>query len=90
MHSSIYKYFLNCGDHIECFMCQYNYRNNAPLSTLPRNAYAPSMATALDALPQRMCMKEPSTKLIWSTHTSILISTPLPYPLAVESPLRNY
>ncbi|KAJ9059475.1 hypothetical protein DSO57_1002052 [Entomophthora muscae] len=37
MYSSIYKYFLNSGDHIECFMCQYNYRNDAPLSTLQKH-----------------------------------------------------
>ncbi|KAJ9081997.1 hypothetical protein DSO57_1008954 [Entomophthora muscae] len=37
MYSSIYKYYLNSGDHIECFMCQYSYRINAPLSTLQKH-----------------------------------------------------
>ncbi|KAJ9059479.1 hypothetical protein DSO57_1002056 [Entomophthora muscae] len=40
MHSSIYKYYLNSGDHIECFMCQYSYRSTAPISTLQKHLRA--------------------------------------------------
>ncbi|KAJ9059472.1 hypothetical protein DSO57_1002049 [Entomophthora muscae] len=37
MNSSIYKYYPTVGDKIQCMVCQYSYRKDAPLSTLQKH-----------------------------------------------------
>ncbi|KAJ9059455.1 hypothetical protein DSO57_1002032 [Entomophthora muscae] len=37
MNSSIYKYYPTAGDGIQCIVCRYAYRKDAPLSTLQKH-----------------------------------------------------